>query len=157
MSKGPQEQLFSQALIRELDCCFLVGVILEDNTGAIFLVKNQQVGARTKHIDVRHHFLREQWQISFLVKFVRSEDNESDILTKNTVEKILKGHAENIRNGTPMAWRDYANTIDTVNSVATAWRENVESAGMDKSWIEVCRRPTKKSSLRKSSHGSIGS
>ena len=28
---------------------------------------------------------------------------------------------------------------------------SVENAGMDESWIEVCRRPTKKSSLRKSS------
>ena len=157
MSKGLQEVLFSQMLINEIAGCVHMAIILEDNTGAIFLVKNQQVGARTKHIDIRHHFLREHWEKkSFYVKYVKSEDNESDILTKNTIEKILKGHAENIRNGTPMAWRDYETTIDTVNSVATAWRENVENTGMDESWIEVCHRPTRKSSLRKSKHGSIG-
>ncbi|KAI2492351.1 GAG-pre-integrase domain [Fragilaria crotonensis] len=36
----------------------LIGKIYEDNLGAIYLVKNQHVGARTKHIDVRAHFIR---------------------------------------------------------------------------------------------------
>ncbi len=65
-------------------------------------------------------------------------------MTKNTTEKILEGHAENIRNGTVMAWMDYENTIEIV---ATAWRENVEIQESDDSWTEVCRRPSKKSSL----------
>ena len=34
-------------------------VIYEDNRGTIFLAKNRQVGIRTKHIDIRHHFLRD--------------------------------------------------------------------------------------------------
>jgi hypothetical protein len=33
------------------------GILLEGNTGSIDLVKNQQVGQRTKHIDVRWHFI----------------------------------------------------------------------------------------------------
>ena len=33
-------------------------VICEDNQGTIFLSKNRQVGIRTKHIDIHHHFLR---------------------------------------------------------------------------------------------------
>ena len=34
-------------------------VIYEDNQGEIFLAKNRQVGFCTKHIDIRHHFLRD--------------------------------------------------------------------------------------------------
>ena len=34
-------------------------VIYEDNQGAIFLAKNRQVGIRTKHIDILHHFMRD--------------------------------------------------------------------------------------------------
>jgi hypothetical protein len=44
MSKASQETLFSQMLIREIVCCFCPVVVLEDNTGTLFLDENQQVG-----------------------------------------------------------------------------------------------------------------
>lgn len=68
--------------------------LLEDNTGAIFLIENQVVGARTKHIDVRMHHIREMTskegdkEARLVVKFVRSEDNFADIETKNVTELI---------------------------------------------------------------------
>ena len=34
-------------------------IIYEDNLGAISLTKNPQISQRTKHIDVRHHFIRD--------------------------------------------------------------------------------------------------
>jgi hypothetical protein len=45
----------------------LPAVIAEDNTGAIFLGKNQQVGSRAKHIDVRYHFIREKTEDGYFV------------------------------------------------------------------------------------------
>ena len=72
------------------------------------------------------------------MKFVRSEDNESDICTKNTPEKLLKGHAQHIRNGTMKSWREYEKTVETV---AAVWRENVnihELKESNESWIELC-------------------
>jgi hypothetical protein len=45
------------------ECVFeviLPGILMEDTTGAIFLIKNQQVGVQTKHIDVRWHWIREK-------------------------------------------------------------------------------------------------
>jgi hypothetical protein len=142
-------------LIKEIGGCFYAAIILEDNTGAIFLVKNQQVSARTKHIDIRHHFIREYYESKhFYIKYVKSEDNESDILTKNTTEKILRKHAENIRNGTVMAWLEYEKTIEMV---ATAWRENVEIDESDDTWTVVRRRPSttrmKSSLLSKPKYG----
>jgi hypothetical protein len=139
-------------LLREIANTELEAVMLEDNTGAIFLVKNQQVGARTKHIDVRYHFLREHFeQKHFKIKFVRSEDNESDILTKNTPEGLLKTHAVNIRNGTMNTWTNYSEYVDTVSA---AWRENVKIDESNESWVEVCRRSSKvKSSLRRAKYG----
>jgi hypothetical protein len=97
MAKGLQETLFSQMLLKEIAHGELSAVMLEDNAGAILLVKNQQVGTRTKHIDVRCHFLREHFEKKrFNIKFVRSENNESDVLTKNAPERLLKPHAVNI-------------------------------------------------------------
>jgi hypothetical protein len=90
-----------QMLMTELGECEYPGIILEDNTGAIFLVKNQQVGQRTKHIDVRYHFIREHYENGEIdITHTRSENNEADIGTKNTTENLHQKHASNIRNGT---------------------------------------------------------
>ena len=92
---------FIQQLLLEIADCETPGIILEDNTGAIFLVKNQQeVGSRTKHIDVRHHYIREMRERGEVeVMFVRSEKNSSDILTKNVPEKLLTKHGKDMRDG----------------------------------------------------------
>jgi hypothetical protein len=57
LSDGSKETTFAMHLLSKVSYVDLPSVIAEDNTGAIFLSKNQQVGSRTKHIDVRHHFI----------------------------------------------------------------------------------------------------
>ena len=60
------------------------------NEGAIFLPKNQQVSMRTKHIDVRYHFIRDLVQENMLnIVYVRSEENYADIMTKNVSVEIF--------------------------------------------------------------------
>jgi hypothetical protein len=59
LASGATQVKFVQQLLEEITDCTTSGIILEDNTGAIFLVKNQQVGSCTKHIDVQHHYIRE--------------------------------------------------------------------------------------------------
>ncbi|XP_074283797.1 uncharacterized protein LOC141608335 [Silene latifolia] len=57
--------------------------ILCDNTSAINISKNPVQHSKTKHIDIRHHFLRdnvEKGNIS--LKFCKTEDQLSDIFTK---------------------------------------------------------------------------
>ncbi len=101
LASGATQVKFVQQLLEEIAECKTPGIILEDNTGAIFLVKNQQVGSRTKHIDVRYHYIREMRERGGVeVLFVRSEINSSDILTKNVPEKLLAQHANRIRDGT---------------------------------------------------------
>ena len=76
-------------------------MIYSDNMGAIFIVQNRQVSNRTKHIDIRHHFIREardNGQIE--VEHVPGEKNASDILTKNQSVSTFKMHSWNILNGT---------------------------------------------------------
>ncbi|HEV7738028.1 MAG TPA: Ty1/Copia family ribonuclease HI, partial [Chlamydiales bacterium] len=57
--------------------------ILCDNTGALALTKDVSYHARTKHIDVKHHFIRERVE-NKEVKFEYIPTNEmvADILTK---------------------------------------------------------------------------
>ena len=53
------------------------------NLGAIYLTKNPQISQRTKHIDVRYHFIRNLIKDKKIeVHYVKCENNLADILTK---------------------------------------------------------------------------
>ena len=58
-SSAAQEIMFQQMLLNEVAHSVLPAAMFEDNSGAIFLSKNKQVSQRTKHIDLRYHFLRD--------------------------------------------------------------------------------------------------
>ena len=60
--------------------------ILCDNTSAINLAKNPIVHSRTKHIEVKHHFIRDhitKGDIEF--KFVDTSNQIADVFTKPLV------------------------------------------------------------------------
>jgi hypothetical protein len=80
-------------------------VVNVDNVGAIFLANNATTGGRTKHIDIRHHFVRECIEDGIvIIHFVKSEENEADPFTKNVSAAAYKKHsqkyleAETVRN-----------------------------------------------------------
>lgn len=54
-----------------------------DNNGAIGLVKNRQVGERSKHIDIAYHYVRElQKNGKINVNYIHTDDMVADGLTK---------------------------------------------------------------------------
>ena len=54
-----------------------------DNTSAINIAKDDIYHARTKHIDIYYHWIREQVaKQSIHVEFVSTHDNIADIMTK---------------------------------------------------------------------------
>ena len=58
-------------------------VIYEDNQGAIALATNPGYHARTKHVDIRHHFVREKVLAGDIkVIYKETEHQLADILTK---------------------------------------------------------------------------
>jgi hypothetical protein len=68
-----------------------------DNVGAIYLAKNASATTRTKHIDIQYHFIREHIDNGNIsIKFVRSEDNTADIMTKNLSGELFHKHNNNI-------------------------------------------------------------
>ena len=57
--------------------------ILCDNTSAMNMAKNPVQHKRTKHIDVRHNFLRDNVEKGNIVmEFCKTEDQVADIFTK---------------------------------------------------------------------------
>lgn len=65
-----------------------------DNMGAIFMSENVNTSQRTKHIDIRYHFIREFVLDGYIqIIFVRTIDNDADIFTKNLTEELHKRHS----------------------------------------------------------------
>jgi len=57
--------------------------IYVDNVSAINLAKNPGFHQRSKHIDIRYHFLRDQVGKNMIkLEYCRSKDQIADILTK---------------------------------------------------------------------------
>lgn len=46
------------------------------------LVRNPSHHSRTKHIDARHHFIREKLGTEIDIKYCRTEEMVADVLTK---------------------------------------------------------------------------
>ena len=64
-----------------------------DNVVAIYLASNEKISRITKDIDTRTHFARRYVEDGMIkIIFVWSDENDADILTKNTSESTYKKH-----------------------------------------------------------------
>ena len=95
-SEATKEVMFVKNVLETMGIEVKLPMIVKvDNTGAIYLANNYTSGQRTKHIDIRVHYVREYIHDGIIkVEFVRTENNDADILTKNTTEEIFKTHSE---------------------------------------------------------------
>ncbi|GJX17520.1 retrovirus-related pol polyprotein from transposon TNT 1-94 [Tanacetum coccineum] len=81
--KAYQQALWMKQALIDYDINLDNIPVLCDNKGAIDLSKNPVLHSRTKHIEIRHHFLRDNVQKrNISIEKVSSEDNIADILTK---------------------------------------------------------------------------
>ena len=68
--------------------------IMVDNMGAIFMSKNATSSSRTRHMDVKWRYVNDLSDDKVIeLVFVRSEDNWSDMQTKNVSGDIYDRHA----------------------------------------------------------------
>nr|GEU75133.1 hypothetical protein [Tanacetum cinerariifolium] len=88
--KACQQALWmKQALIDYVICLDDVPIMC-DNKGTIDLSKNPVQHSRTKHIEIRHHFLRDSVQKgNIFIEKVASEDNIADICTKPLKHEVF--------------------------------------------------------------------
>ena len=95
LSSATQEAIWIQRLLEDLGTVQDDGIsIQEDNQGAIALAKNPIAHARTKHIQIRYHFVREAVEEGIInLNYCPTEDMVADILTK----PLCKGRFETVR------------------------------------------------------------
>ncbi|GBM18541.1 Retrovirus-related Pol polyprotein from transposon TNT 1-94 [Araneus ventricosus] len=91
-SQAAKEAIWLGNLLSELRCVSTIPVLQMDNQSAIRLVKKPEFHSRTKHIDIRYKFIREQYQTKQLdVVYCSSEMQAADIFTKPLVkDRFLK-------------------------------------------------------------------
>ena len=86
LASATQEALYLKQLLTEIDPQFdktKVITLFEDNQGTIALVNNPVYHQRTKHIDIRYHFIREQVHDKCInVEYLLTSLMIADCLTK---------------------------------------------------------------------------
>lgn len=86
LSMAAQESIYLLQLMKDIDPYnrYDSSVIYEDNQGAIALTKNPVKHGRTKHIDIRYHFIRSQVESGKIcLKYMPTDQMVADMFTKS--------------------------------------------------------------------------
>ena len=92
MSEAVKDLIFMRNILKSVGFNIEYPMIVEvDNTGAIYLGVNRATGQRTKHIDIRYHYVREFIDEGIVkVVFVSTKENDADVFTKNVTAEIYE-------------------------------------------------------------------
>ncbi|KAJ9567521.1 hypothetical protein OSB04_003487 [Centaurea solstitialis] len=83
VSEAVKEGVWLKGFLGELSERLKVEEVFCDNQGAVLLTKDRVLHDRTKHIDIRHHYIREVVARGDLkVVKISTDDNAADMLTK---------------------------------------------------------------------------
>jgi hypothetical protein len=95
LSEAAKEVKFVFQVLQSMGVRVTLPIIVRvDNVGAIFIGSNVAVSQRSKHIDIKYHFVREFVLDGFLrIIFVRTRDNDADIFTKNLNGELYSRHS----------------------------------------------------------------
>jgi hypothetical protein len=78
-----KEALWTLQWLQELNIDITTIGIYIDSTGALSFAENAQFSPRTKHIDIKHHFIRDHLEKGLIkLSYIPTEDNAADALTK---------------------------------------------------------------------------
>ena len=93
-----QESMFLRQLLSELGYKQQQPTLLyNDNQGSVTLAHNPSHHPRTKHIDIKYHWIREQiTNGSINLKHCDTSSNIADIMTKSLGKNIHNQHVHNL-------------------------------------------------------------
>uniref|UniRef100_A0A0A1X768 Retrovirus-related Pol polyprotein from transposon TNT 1-94 n=1 Tax=Zeugodacus cucurbitae TaxID=28588 RepID=A0A0A1X768_ZEUCU len=85
LSTAAKEAVYLRRLLKEMGCSSEDPILLKgDNMSAIQISKNPVFHKRTKHIEIKYHYIRDVVERKEIeLEYVSTNDNVSDIFTKN--------------------------------------------------------------------------
>jgi KUP system potassium uptake protein len=90
LSSTTQEAKFLLNLLSDLNISVQTAELRSDNQCAIALSKNPVSHKRSKHIDIRYHYVREQvLNGTIKLQYIPSDENLADMFTKPLAEPKL--------------------------------------------------------------------
>ena len=101
LAAGTKETIFLRYIWSFIFPGRVIGCTLvkEDNVGAIHLAKNPATTPNLKHIDIRHHFIREcVLNGEFKVVYVPSEEQHAEFVTKSLHQGAFVEHRKFVMN-----------------------------------------------------------
>jgi hypothetical protein len=92
MSEAVKEIRFIYCILNDIGIEVELPIVVKtDNVIALFMSQNSSTGVRSRHVDTRYHFIRENVEDGIVrVEFVKSSDNDSDIFTKNVNQECTR-------------------------------------------------------------------
>ena len=97
-AEAAREAIWLRSLLSELGFKQNTTTINCDNQSAIRLANNPGTHARSKHIDIKHHFIREKvFEGDLRLEYVRSEMQDADFLTKSLSRDAHSQNCERIK------------------------------------------------------------
>ena len=95
LASAVQETKFLKQLCKDMNIATDDVLIHVDNQGTINLAKNPVNHQRSKHIDIKYHFIRSEIQAGTVkLEYIPTEDNIADIFTKPATK--AQGHPTSI-------------------------------------------------------------
>ena len=96
-STAAKEIVWLKLLLKDLGVNIQTPILYVDNQSAIKLMRNPEFHQRTKHIDVRYHFIRDLVEKDEIgIEYVGSEDQEADGMTKGLTTTKFNAMKDNI-------------------------------------------------------------
>ncbi len=91
MAAVAREMISLRSLLVELELPTADAVVFVDNSPAVFLASNSVVTQKSKHIDIRYHFVRDLCQRKLLqFVWIPSQEQVVDILTKYLQRELFQ-------------------------------------------------------------------
>ena len=97
LSDGCRQLVWTNSLLKELHLDLSPIPFCGDNQGSIFMAQNPVTEKRSKHIDIRFHYIREvvlSKQVELL--FVDGQLNTADMFTKNLGHTLFYFHRSHL-------------------------------------------------------------
>ena len=100
-------------------------ISFSDNQSAICLAKNQQTHGRTKHIDIKYHFIRELVETGRIkLAYCPSADMVADILTKGLPAQQFKSFMEMLASWTYKLFLPRVRSVDIRILCTLCWNSS---------------------------------